>query len=1094
MGLTSEQQKVLEFNKQNLIISASAGSGKTFILIKYITDLIISKKVPLKRFLVLTFTKAAANEIKERLLKSFLKEKTSDFLFEQIDEIPTSDIKTIDAFCEKIIKQNISKTSLDENFSIIDEKQSQNLKEKAFERAFEEFSENYTNEFGEVFFAFKKNKGMIFDCVNQIKNFFDSQEDEQYLFDYFLNNNEKLFDDSCKYLNDFLRQDFNEIFQYATQFNSQEAELISYYNQLLDLLKTPLGEDYIENAKNIASFSLPRMTSKKIDEENKQVLKNASAKLKKIINLCKQYDFSQLSLKKQRMGVLNKAILLLVDLFAKNYHSMKKNRDFIDFADAEKIAQKMLADKEILEELQESYDYVFIDEYQDTNKLQESIIKPIAEKGMFVAVGDIKQGIYGFRNASMEIMQKDIEAFSKDNESETLFLKSNFRSDKNILDFVNTIFEKIMTKNSTGVDYFSTSMLKGEQDFAFDGEKPVKICLCRESEKDKAKFPKIYSVKQDLLSLNDSNQAESSLIVNQIEKFLNSNLFDVSTKSFRKVLPQDIAVLFRGRSKTMKQCYKLLLEKNIDVVTDSKNNLIDCTSIKIIISLLKLTLSTNDDIALVTVLHSPFCKFNLDELANISLAEGETFEEKIESLKNQNQKVCWFYQFLEDFKFNCQLKGVVKSLKEKINKSNFFENLPSDIEEKDEELSVEALYKLIKSINADFNVPLIIESVENSSIQNNFISQSNNSVLLTTIHATKGLEYPIVILAGCGDNFEKTDTNSFAISKRFGLGTNVYDNIMLTKSPTPILHAIRKENKKRHWIDEIMIFYVALTRAKNHLVLCGTFKEIETKKNLEDCNSYFDLAFTALGEKIAYELQTEGEYQDKNFDIEIFANDKKESLSTKKVLKEEVIDLEDIKEKIALKYNFNNFELKNSVTSINENAKSFAYGETNGADRTESIERGNLLHLAMKFLDFDKICDKESLCAEIENYKDELVEISEEDKNLLLSNISKVKTLCRGGKIFKEKEFVMQISLKDIDEKYQDVNIIVQGAIDLFAVLDKEIILIDYKFTNTRSEEQMRQRYKKQIELYSKALSKAYPSKKINKYLLSLKFSKVINF
>ena len=138
MGLTSEQQKIIENNKKNLIVSASAGSGKTFVLIKYISNLIIKKKVPLKRFLVLTFTKAAAREMKERLLKTFLEEKTSTFLNEQIDEMPSCDISTIDAFCEKVLKQNISKTDLDENFSILDEKQSGILKRKAFERTIED--------------------------------------------------------------------------------------------------------------------------------------------------------------------------------------------------------------------------------------------------------------------------------------------------------------------------------------------------------------------------------------------------------------------------------------------------------------------------------------------------------------------------------------------------------------------------------------------------------------------------------------------------------------------------------------------------------------------------------------------------------------------------------------------------------------------------------------------------------------------------------------------------------------------------------------------------------------------------------------------
>ena len=176
MALTNEQQQVLDFDKQNLIVSASAGSGKTFVLIKYITNLILSKKVPLEKFLVLTFTKAAAGEMKERLLKAFLEEKADEFLLEQIDALPTSDICTIDSFCEKIIKQNLPKTQLDENFSLIDEKQSLPLMQKAFDRALEDFSQNQPEEFGEVFFAFKKTESQFLNVCKLFCNFLTAKK------------------------------------------------------------------------------------------------------------------------------------------------------------------------------------------------------------------------------------------------------------------------------------------------------------------------------------------------------------------------------------------------------------------------------------------------------------------------------------------------------------------------------------------------------------------------------------------------------------------------------------------------------------------------------------------------------------------------------------------------------------------------------------------------------------------------------------------------------------------------------------------------------------------------------------------------------
>ena len=171
---TQEQKKILENKKKKLIVSASAGSGKTFVVIEYLINLICTQKIPLSKFLVLTFTKAAANEMKTRLYNAILEQRPTPFLLEQIDEIAQSDISTIDAFCEKLIKRNINKLDIDENFLILDEHGAEALKLVAFDRAFEIFYEKERGLFDLVYFAFKKNKEMIWKCVSDMRDFFDS--------------------------------------------------------------------------------------------------------------------------------------------------------------------------------------------------------------------------------------------------------------------------------------------------------------------------------------------------------------------------------------------------------------------------------------------------------------------------------------------------------------------------------------------------------------------------------------------------------------------------------------------------------------------------------------------------------------------------------------------------------------------------------------------------------------------------------------------------------------------------------------------------------------------------------------------------------
>lgn len=1100
MGLTYEQQRIMDNNKKMLVVSASAGSGKTFVLVKYIANLIISKKIPLKRFLVLTFTKAAAREMKERLLKAFLEEKTNSFINEQIDDMPSSDISTIDAFCEKVLKQNIAKTDLDENFSILDEKQSYNLKRKAFDETVEKFSENESESFGEIYFAFKKNNDMIFECIESISSFFDSQEDEEYLLDYYQNNSEKIFNQACKFLNEKLKNDIVEISSCLFEFNSQDSTLLNEYEQLNQILSLNIGEDFIENVLLISKIERPRLSQKKIDKKNQAILKSVSAKIKDLIDKCKQFDFSPYSIQKQKLAILPNAILKFYKQYKVNYEKIKSKYDVIDFADCEKKVKQLLQDKEILKTLQESYDYIFVDEYQDTNKLQESIIKPIAEQGMFMAVGDIKQGIYGFRNASMEIMLSDIEEFSKSNDGDALFLKSNFRSDKNILNFVNYIFEKTMTKESCGIDYKKTSMLVSEQEFIETSKPNVEIYVCKEQVEEDCDLPKVYSVKDDVLKTKSKNPLEARVVVEKVKEFLQSNIYNPKSKQFEKVKPQDIAILFRSRKETMTECYNLLKQNNIPTITDAKSLLFDSPLVQILNNLLKLLLSFDDDIALSSVLLSPFGDFDFNLLTNIlKTGQGSLYQKCLEQ-KSTNPKIEEFFEKIKYFEMLVQVKGVVNALKIFINENNFLAKMPKEVANEQEMQNIEDFYNLIYSLNAEFNIPKIVNTFENAELKTNSVTQSENSVLLTTIHATKGLEYPIVILACCGEDFDKTLPKSYELSKKYGLGTNVYDNISLTKSPSIVLKAIKEEKKQKEWIDELMIFYVALTRAKNHLVLCGTGKDFIIKSKVHDCKNYLDLLYFSMGQNLLSSLEEQGQIKNKLFDIKIVEGFEENIESVNLVVnKNENLDYENLYKELNFDYKNKDvccFELKNSVTSINEKEK----GENKAVvaisnERQNFIDTGNSYHNAMKKLNFEKIFDYTSLMQEIEKdsiLKEEIKDFV--DYNLLLSNILKVKELCKNKVVYKEKDFVMSLKLNETGLLNSDEKIIIQGAIDCFAVGENDVTLIDYKYTTTQDENVLKNRYKKQLQLYAKALKKAFENKEIKIYLLSLRQAKIIDF
>ena len=456
---TKEQQQVLDNKKKKLIVSASAGSGKTFVLIELITKLVCENHVPVKRLLVLTFTRAAAGEMRERLNKSILSKKQTPFLLEQLDDLPVADISTIDAFCEKVIKRNLSQTSLDESFKIIDEEIAKKYKERAFQKTIEAFEKS--DDFAEIYFAFKKNRDMIFDCMEKIDSFVGALENKKEFCLRAENRQEEFYQKSLKILNEDLKNKWNDLKSLAlSAWQSAEEKFQAEAEGYKDLCQLVLSDDFVKNVKDLKSLVLPASVRSGKDEGVE--IKKLRKEFKDFLAGLEKYNFdNQTLVQKAREGSLAKALIRMYNIYSSFYAKEKEEIDALDFSDIEEICLNLLKKEDVLKSLQESYDYIFIDEYQDTNRLQEAIVKPIAEKGYFVAVGDPKQGIYGFRNASMEIMNKDIKDFQQAEDGDALFLRGNFRSDKNILDFVNKIFEVVMTEKDMGVDYKGSSMLEG---------------------------------------------------------------------------------------------------------------------------------------------------------------------------------------------------------------------------------------------------------------------------------------------------------------------------------------------------------------------------------------------------------------------------------------------------------------------------------------------------------------------------------------------------------------------------------------------------------------------------------------------------------
>ena len=1098
---TQEQKKILDNEKKNLIVSASAGSGKTFVVIEYLIKLICEKKIPLSKFLVLTFTKAAASEMKTRLYNAILKQEQTEFLLEQIDEISQSDISTIDAFCEKLIKRNINKLDIDENFSVLDEKVARSLKLMAFDRAYEKLFKENREYFDLIYFAFKKNKEMICDAMLDIQSFFDSNFEGDALADEFIQKNSEFIKEGEDFVCNYIESTFAEQKKTLLSLGQMPDKYENFRQMLLAFCEIKYRDDIIKffNEINVFNFiAIPR--NKMDDEDKKEILNDCKEKLKEIKTLTKSFEgLDSERYKNLKSGDLSIALLSLYKNYAQLYKEIKKSKKGLDFADLEEKAKELLKEQDVLESLQEKYEYIFIDEYQDTNFLQEAIIKPIAEKGNFVAVGDPKQGIYGFRNASMEIMKKDIEDFAKEKDSDALFLTGNFRSDKKVLDFINKIFVKIMTMDGVGIDYQKTSMLDGRAEFKEAQMCPVTIDVIVGEKEDEVPQG-VYSVKEDKLTIDEKNKVEVKNIARIVDEALKSKIYDAKIKKYRDAQPSDIAVLFRERSSVMRQTVKHLQEKGFNVVADIKQNLLEDGQIRVLIALVKLTYNFNDDISLVAVMNSWFGEFTLDEILKYKTKDKRFFEVIREST---DEKIVRFRKDIEEFYFDCQVMGLIKALNKLFAQKDFYAHLNSLPFASTKRAHINELFKIIKGGDFEFNGPGLVSYLENNEVGGQSVEQAANAITITTIHATKGLEYPIVILGGCGEKLKKPYKKQYALSKRFGLACDMFDfeNAERIKSPRNIATKLLRD--KKEFISEIMIFYVALTRAQNHLFITGSQneKQLKIKDGLFGCQTYLDLIFYAFGKNFTSSLYSQGaiEVESVKFNIiEDVVDIEKVTQRKIKTFENVLPQIAEIKRYIDFEYSGKDncrHEYKNSVSGVlhlEDNEVLFAQHE-NGENREKAILRGNAYHEALKLLDFDKIENMKDLLDCQKQLSEQMTEGYFELINfdLLFKNIIIIKNIIGKQKAIKEREFIMQTSLSEAGIANSEENVIVQGVVDLFSMGEKTI-LIDYKFTSETNEEKLIERYSKQIYLYLLAIEKAFGTKVNEKYLLSLKHAKLI--
>lgn len=1058
-----EQQKIFESDKKRMVISASAGSGKTTTMIEYISRLVLSG-VKVKRMLVLTFTKAAASEMKEKLMLSLMNLSDNEHIQSQIDDLFTSDISTIHSFLEKIIKRNLHAFPYLEGFRILDEKEASSLMEESFADSSVTFKNLWPHKYFNLFTTIRSNetvKQMMYELTSYLAAQSDKGTALAQLQDY--DNN---------------LQKAKEYFKLVIEQMLDEAQTLvrqcPRYNEKLNVCLDAASEAFAQESDDFREFvltsseiKLPNAPKMSNDEPAKQ----AWAEIKKIQKEIKK-TASNLAAVNDEMWFGNKnkeivgQIFDLFEIFSKTYAEKKLKINSLDFNDLESNAEKLLEDPVILEQLQENYDFVFIDEYQDTNPVQEKIVKLIAEKGRFVAIGDPKQGIYGFRNATSKIIIKDSEDYQLQKDGETHYLSTNYRSDKKILQFVNNIFSKVMTRKTANIDYKHSSLLQGEKDAPKVGNSSVEIFVAAESKKEKVKPTADYDIYADPLITGEEN-LEAKLIAAKVDELLVKYFVDPKTGERQKVQPKDIAILVRGKGGNAQSILNELKKKEIPFVCSIKTDIMSKAHSVLIKQLLTLCQDRYDEIALVSFLLSPLCLISMDKLALLTQERGQKICDAVYA--SDDEEIVSALNRLEKFKVDCMFLGAKGALEKYFLEKEYFVYLKSQFGE-DAVSETQSLLEIIGNFDCDKDIPSLLTYLKSDTGQTNL--SGANAVSISTIHASKGLEYPIVIVSQMGANIVKTDSNSFKASAKFGFGTKSFAE----DKPSIILQAIKKSEAEQVRVDELMVLYVALTRAKSHLIITGTMGDGEI-------SCYRENDFSSIKSNMQLILATQPE----EAGVKVNFVDEVESL--KPQIKKAEIGSADLK--LVNKINdYLNFEYpylsqthvkqKTSVTELASQGKAFT------AKTSSYAEEGTAYHEALKVLDFEKIENVEDIEKQLNKLKFNENYLKMIDFDIIFANILLIKPFIKNKKIIKEKEFTMAID--DNGDK-----ILVQGTIDLYLKGEKNI-LIDYKFTRETDENKLIERYGKQLDLYADAIEKAEKTTVDEIYLISLKNHKIINY
>ena len=1159
----TKQQQLAIYEKGNILVSAAAGSGKTAILVERVISLLIDKNanITADRLLIVTFTNAAAAEmrtrIEKRLDEEIRKNPKDSGLLMQKHLLNSAKICTIDSFCIDLVRENFDKLDISPDFVITD---GNSLKE--IDRAvIYEIIDRYLEENNPVFNRLLDIVGAEFDQNNFAETVLDIYEYSRQLpfpTEWFNMLSEGYSDGKFEKDNIWYKLAFKKGVTVTSSMQKLIAngiDLISVSEKSFESYITPFSylADYTERLKKAADtkewdlfyntlqsfspFSLPSVKGlngiSEIDaakDTYKYLCEKPIEDLKKIFYA--DFDFINSQFKK-----LNEPIKLLVEILKefdrKLFLEYKKNNQFT-FHNTEHLALKLLCefnDGKITvnpnaSDLLDRFYEVMVDEYQDTNDLQDMLFYVLSgfEKKLF-AVGDVKQSIYAFRGANpSNFLNKknryiDVQNAGEE-DSKKIILGNNFRTKSEVCDFINFFFTLFMQKETGEIDYK-------------DGEQLIPS----------AKYPAtdspsvIYDIIDCKTSIDSQLTLEARHIANFIKETVNGpECIKKDDNSLRKADYGDFTILLRSVTGKAPAIVEELKRQGIPVNL-SFENFAESIEISTVLALLKVIDNPQSDIELLTVMMSPIFGFTPDRMAEIRANKnsGNLYSAVIFAAKNGDRKCGEFLKTLEKYRLYNVANTLPKLILKLLNATDYLNivSAMNDGERRRNNLLLLCNYaEQYSTANSDING--FIRFIKNTVGANAKSAVSgSNAVNIMSIHGSKGLQFPVCIVAATSFGFNEQDARENTVyDTKLGLGFRYFDEDDKHKYSTVSRQIILDNLKSSALEEELRLFYVALTRTQDKLLMVSSFKNYEKSllkyKNIlissggnidyslfSRTKSYADwLMICALLHPNGSVLRTSSDAiiplkTESPLEIRVINSETLQEIEIESAPENAEIDFDivnEIKQNLSYNYPFSeilNIESKTSVSAVANKAESekflfsgrpsFLCGGITGA------ERGTAMHKVMQFIDFTK-------CQDIESEIERLYEwqfISETERDSL--NITALKEffadeiferIKKSPLVKREMRFLTEVPATKLnpllDARYQDEKVIIQGAVDVCFLEDDKIVILDFKTDNADSLEDLKTAYAEQLSIYAMACEKIFGKPVKEKIIYSFKFSDTI--